>query len=496
MIRAYGVAQVRAAEETAMAGLPDGELMHRAATGLAAVVATRAQHRGAEQVVVLAGPGDNGGDALHAAAMLHTEAGLAVEVVAVGSQVHTSGGPAAAEAGVPVHRVGSEETVPDLVLDLLGRADLVVDGLLGIGARPGLREPMAALAEAIGDEAYVVAVDLPSGVDPEGEEPAGSPGAGSAVFADETVTFGVAKSAQLLPGTEPAVGLLTMVDIGIEEPPRAAVERLGHDDVAARWPVPAPSSDKYTRGVLGVVAGSERYPGAAVLCVSAALATGVGMVRYAGPSRPSDLVLAACPEVVPGVGRVQAWALGSGFDVTQADEEQLAVLRAALDSELPCLVDAGALDLVERPRQAPTLLTPHAGELARLLTRLEGDGASPVAAEAVTAHPVPHLRRAVELTGATVLLKGSTTLVAGPHTPVRSQADAPPWLATAGAGDVLAGVAGALLAAGLSPLEAGSLAALVHGVAADRANPGGPVRAIDVAHAIPGTVAGLLTRCH
>jgi NAD(P)H-hydrate repair Nnr-like enzyme with NAD(P)H-hydrate dehydratase domain len=163
-------------------------------------------------------------------------------------------------------------------------------------------------------------------------------------------------------------------------------------------------------------------------------------------------------------------------------------------SDLPVLVDAGGLDLLEGHRLAPTLLTPHAGELARLLARLTD---RVVSRSDVEAAPVAHARMAADLTGATVLLKGATTLVVPPTASglaVRSQNDAPAWLATAGAGDVLAGLAGTLLAAGLDPLDAGSLAALVHGVAADDANPGGPVRALAVANGIPATVAALLRR--
>jgi NAD(P)H-hydrate repair Nnr-like enzyme with NAD(P)H-hydrate dehydratase domain len=206
------------------------------------------------------------------------------------------------------------------------------------------------------------------------------------------------------------------------------------------------------------------------------------------------MVLAACPEVVPGSGRVQAWVVGPGLDPqddSEAGRAQVEAVLRALASDLPCLVDAGALQLVDR-REAPTLLTPHAGELADLLGRLD-DGDAPDRAE-VQAEPVRHARHAAELTGTTVLLKGSSTLVvdADAGRAVRCQADAPGWMATAGAGDVLAGLAGTLLAAGLDPLDAGSLAALVHGVAAERANPGGPVRALKVARAIPATVAYLL----
>ncbi|GAA1137267.1 bifunctional ADP-dependent NAD(P)H-hydrate dehydratase/NAD(P)H-hydrate epimerase [Ornithinicoccus hortensis] len=489
MIRAHAVPDVRRIEQDAMADLPDGALMARAAEGLAAVVAARAEDTRAGTVVVLAGPGDNGGDALYAAA--HLAHGLAVAVVGVGEAVHAGGLEAVRSAGVQPHLLDpAAHELPPEVTGLLAEADLVVDGLLGIGGRAGLRGAMAALAAAVEDDSYLVAVDLPSGADPAGREPLGR-----AVFADETVTFGVPKPVHLLPATEPAVGRLTVVDIGVVEPDRAAVERLTFDDVRDLWPVPGPADDKYRRGVVGVVAGSERYPGAALLATTAAVCAGAGMVRYVGPERAEDLVLAACPEVVPGAGRVQAWVLGPGLagdDRTPSGAAQLEACRAALAGDRPCLVDAGALDLVDRPRSAPTLLTPHAGELARLLSRLEG---TEVTREDVVDRPLDQAERAAERTGAVVLLKGSTTLVVPPGgTPVRSQADAPSWLATAGAGDVLAGLAGTLLAAGLDPIAAGSLAALVHGVAADRANPGGPLRAQAVAQGLGTTVAHLLLR--
>ena len=165
---------------------------------------------------------------------------------------------------------------------------------------------------------------------------------------------------------------------------------------------------------------------------------------------------------------------------------------------MPSVVDAGALELLaswqrsgHRRCEAPTLLTPHAGELARLLTGLEG---GEVTREQVEADRIGYARRAAATTGAVVLLKGATTLVVDPDpaVPVRTQADAPCWLATAGSGDVLAGLCGALLASGVSPRDAGAVGALVHGVAAHRANPGGPVRALAVARALPGTVAALL----
>jgi hydroxyethylthiazole kinase-like uncharacterized protein yjeF len=486
VISAWDAADVRAAESALMATLPSGELMARAAQGLAEVAEARLAETGGSQVVALVGPGNNGGDALYAAARLARD-GHRVAAVHGPWPVHEGGRATAEQAGVEVlDGSGDAWRAP------LADADLVLDGLLGIGGRPGLPAEAQPWADAIPDDAYVLAVDLPSGQDPAGE--CASP---DAVFADETVTFGVPKPVHLLPATEPATGRLTVVDIGltVETPP--AVQRLTRDDVPRLWPVPGAGDDKYSRGVVGVVAGGEQYTGAAVLTCTAAVCSGAGMVRYLGPQRPTELVRARVPEAVVGDGQVQAWVIGPGVDTTAAGagaQEQVEAAARALAGDLPVLLDAGGLDLVQGQRLAPTLLTPHAGELARLLTRLQGRD---VSRHDVEAAPVASARLAADLTNATVLLKGATTLVVPPTAsgqPVRSQNDAPAWLATAGAGDVLAGLAGTLLAAGLDPLDAGSLAALVHGVAADDANPGGPVRALAVAHGIPATVAALLRR--
>ncbi|HET9632876.1 MAG TPA: NAD(P)H-hydrate dehydratase [Terrabacter sp.] len=522
MIRAHSVEAVRAAEAAAMARLPEGELMSRAAHGLAEVAAARLADVEGTTVVGLVGAGDNGGDTLYAVAQL-AESGFASAAVLVPSAgrsgVHAAGLRAAESAGALVH-VAAED--PEDAVEAVAEAALVLDGIVGIGGRPGLRPEAARLVDAIDDDAWVIAVDLASGLDPAGES-----GEDDAVWADETVTFGTPKPVHLLPAGEAATGRLTVVDIGIEvDDVPAAVERLTWDDVTTLWPVPGRGDDKYSRGVLGVVAGSEAYPGAAVLCTTAAAEAGVGMLRYVGTPTPVGLVHQAVPEAVVGEGRVQAWVVGPGLDTDADDErarEQLDAARAALASDVPVVVDAGGLALVEGRRGAATVLTPHAGELARLLTRLEGRSAGtddgtqggsgatadrdrgerPVTgpargaettADDVKADPLGHARRLAALTGATVLLKGATTLVVTEGEPVRSQADAPSWLATAGAGDVLSGVIGALLASGLAPHDAASLGALVHGVAADRASGGGPLRALAVAHGIRPTVRDLLAR--
>ncbi|MET0975114.1 MAG: ADP/ATP-dependent (S)-NAD(P)H-hydrate dehydratase [Leifsonia sp.] len=267
---------------------------------------------------------------------------------------------------------------------------------------------------------------------------------------------------------------------------------------ARRWiRVPGPGDDKYSHGVLGVITGSRDYPGAAVLGVEAAARTGVGMVRYIGPKDVASMVIARRPEVVARAGRVQAWLIGSGMDASRRSFVLAGELQQALAVGLPTVLDAGALDLVGDSR-GPTVITPHGRELAGLLSpRIPG-----ASAEAILAEPASWAARAADEFGATVLLKGSTTYVAHPGERTIAIRDAPGWLATAGTGDVLAGILGALLATNTSRLEAeidGALPALaatasfIHGRAAASASGGGPIAALDVAEHVPATIAALLT---
>ncbi|HEX5332482.1 MAG TPA: NAD(P)H-hydrate dehydratase [Cellulomonas sp.] len=533
VILAFDSDAVRAAEEPLLAaGAP---LMDRAAFALAVRVAAELRARRGRVVgavvVVLVGAGNNGGDALHAGALL-ARRGAGVLAVATSDRVHAGGLAALCAAGGRVVSVADGGPGPhvwagDAIAEAYA-ADVVLDGLLGIGARGALRGPAAEvvrlLGELMADESVggrgsgplVVAVDLPSGIGvdagdvPRGDDHAGGragadgrsdgPAAvGSVLPADVTVTFGAAKPGLLLPPAAGLVGRLDVVDIGLDlTGSRPAVARLEPGDIAGLWPVPGASSHKYTRGVLGVVAGTPAYPGAAVLTVSAAVRAGVGMVRFLGSPGVTATVLAARPEVVAVDGRVQAWALGPGVDPedrAQADRVRDG-LAQALARELPAVVDAGGLALLP-DRLAPwVVLTPHAGELATLLSARGED----VDRAQVEAEPLRWARRAHELTRATVLLKGAVTIVVGPEGAVYAQADAPSWLATAGAGDVLTGLLGALLAGRAQAVVAdptlvaalASAAALMHGRAAHRANPGGPVAALAVADALPATIAAVL----
>ena len=261
--------------------------------------------------------------------------------------------------------------------------------------------------------------------------------------------------------------------------------------------LPRDDDDKYTRGVLGVRTGSDRYPGAAVLGVEAAARTGVGMIRYLGPAGASASVLARRPEVVTADGRVQAWLVGSGLDAAHRDDATTDAIAAALGQGLPSVVDAGALDLVGRAT-GPVVVTPHLRELSRLL-----DGAGIAAsADDIAADAAGWAERAARELGVCVLLKGATTFVVGGSTRIAVRAGTP-WLATAGSGDVLGGVLGALLAGASArvadaadPLAelagVAAAAAWLHGRAGARASGGGPITALDVAWAMPRTVRDLV----
>ncbi|MGI5137642.1 MULTISPECIES: NAD(P)H-hydrate dehydratase [unclassified Streptomyces] len=468
MRTAYSVDTVRTAERELMARLPKGALMQRAAAGLAAACADLLGRVYGSRVVLLVGSGDNGGDALYAGARLARRGAGVTAVLLAPDRAHPGGLAALRRAGGSVAQPGAAE-------ELIEHADLVVDGIVGIGGKGGLRPDAARLAALAGESgAAIVAVDLPSGVEADTGEVRGP-----AVRADLTVTFGTHKPALLIDPAREYAGSVRLVDIGLALPEEPELEALQHADVAALLPLPQAESDKYRRGVVGIAAGSARYPGAAVLAVAGALRGGAGAVRYVGPA--GGAVISRFPETLVSergpakAGRVQAWVVGPGAG------DDAATVAEVLEAEVPVLVDADGLRLADRDavrgRGAPTLMTPHAGEAAALLgvSREEVEGSRLTAA-----------RELASRYGATVLLKGSTTLVADPGGgPVRVNATGTPWLATAGSGDVLSGLSGSLLAAGLSTRDAGSVAAYLHGLAGRYAADGAPAGAHDVADALP-----------
>lgn len=482
MRQAWRVADVRAAEKALMATLPEGTLMQRAAAGLARRCALLLEDGGGvygARVLLLVGSGDNGGDTLYAGAALARRGAQVRALLLRPDRVHL--------AGLAALRAAGGFTVRDLP----DRADLVLDGIVGIGASGGLRPPAAGLVATLaglrgrgGRRAAVVAVDVPSGVAVDtGDVP------GEAVSADVTVTFGCLKPAHVVGPAAVRCGQVELVDIGLGPVLRAdpALRLPDAADVAGWWPLPGPASDKYTRGVVGIATGSATYPGAALLSVSGALAGPTGMVRYAGSAR--EEVVRAHPSVVavsrPGdAGRVQAWVCGSGLGT---DDDARTTLRSVLATSLPVLLDADALTLLvdgshaeDLRRDAPLVITPHDGEFTRLAG--EAPGADRVAAAC----------RLASWINAVVLLKGDRTIVATPSGEVWVNPTGTSALATAGSGDVLAGLLGSLLAGGLPPERAAVAAAYVHGLAGRRAAEQGPVTSVDVAAALRPVLATLL----
>lgn len=250
---------------------------------------------------------------------------------------------------------------------------------------------------------------------------------------------------------------------------------------------PNAEDDKYSRGVVGFVTGSDKFPGAAILGVSAAMRAGIGMVRYLGPDSVTQLLLEVRPEVVIQPGRAQAWVVGSGVPEEKGSEQALRIGRIAGQPGL-LVVDAGALALIDYSSALATcVLTPHAGEMAALLTRLGQNWSR----EQVEQKPQEACELAAKLTGQVVLLKGSQSVVSDGVRSITTQ-PAPADLATAGTGDVLAGIIGALLAANAEQIISEKIdlinvclfAIQLHSRAAEIASHDGPVAALDVAEAV------------
>ncbi|WP_328388222.1 NAD(P)H-hydrate dehydratase [Nocardia sp. NBC_00416] len=477
----YTADEVRSAEAELFTRVPDGMPMRRAAYGLAGVVTAELRDRAGavagRSVVLLVGSGDNGGDALWAGSMLRRR-GVAVTAVLLNSErAHAAGLAALRHAG------GRVCLDPVAAVAESAGADLVIDGIVGISGRGPLRPAAAGIVAGL--DVPIIAADLPSGVDPDTGAVSGP-----AVRAAVTVSFGALKPVHAL--AAPWCGRIELIPIGLRLPePRLAA--LDPAAVGAGWPVPGAADDKYTQGVTGIRAGSATYPGAAVLCTGAAVAATSGMVRYAGTAVAA--VLARYPEVIAvsalaDAGRVQSWVFGPGSGTDRAARDDLAEILA---TDLPVVVDADGLTLLAsepglvRGRRAATVLTPHAGEFARLTGREPGPDR------------VAAVRALADAWQVTVLLKGRATLVAEPGGRVLVNEAGGSWAATAGAGDVLSGVLGALLASGREPAWAAAAAARAHATAAELAayDAGGggrgaaPISATPLLRHLPRAIAAL-----
>jgi len=472
----WSVDQIRAAEAELIAGIGTAALMQRAAYALAVHCGRMLGRAYGSRVVLLVGAGNNGGDALYAGVALLRRGAAVHAVLLAPDRVHPRGVLAFADGG---GTVGVAETARRQ----LDHADLVIDGIVGIGGRGALRAPAEQLVAGL--RCPVVAVDVPSGLDADTGHVDGA-----AVRASATVTFGGLKLGLVVGSGVEHSGALHEVDIGLHlaDPVAWVLESV---DASALLPVPAPGDDKYSRGVVGIVSGSVAYEGAAVLSVGGALRAKAGMVRYVGTA--SDGVRARWPEAVvtdvrpAEAGRVQAWVIGPGLGT---DEHARGLVAEVLGTDLPVVVDADGLTLVGRApdlvrgRAAPTVLTPHDREFERIFGPVGDDR-------------IGSVRRAAADIGATVLLKGQATIVGAPDGRAFVNPTGTGWLASAGTGDVLSGLVGALVAAGGDPTDAAAAAAYTHGVAgalaAGSSDPvstatGAPIIAMDVVAAIPAAI--------
>lgn len=482
-------------------GIPGPVLMERAALGVSLAVSSRFPLR---HTLIVCGRGNNGGDGLAAARQLHLAGHPVACVVAAASPAELSPDTAlnyhaAAKVGVNL-RLGH---VPDYLWE---ETEVVVDCLLGTGAKGELQGPVAEWATRINScrarGIPVVAVDVPSGVDAA----TGRVAAGS-VVADVTVTFHAAKGGLVCPPGSEACGEALVWDIGIprslEPEPDLRVVTAG--DV--RLPGRRPDDHKYRAGYVAVLAGSGAYPGAAWLTTQAAYRSGAGYVRLLMNSEAAAGIRGRLVEVVlqdlgPGDhlkeaeavlaalsdSRLGALVIGPGLG--RRPDTLEAVRRVVLGSSLPAVLDADGLSAFAgtsealRDRQG-LVLTPHVGELATLL----GVSVAELAESSLLA-----ARCAAATTGQVVLLKGSSTVVVAPNGATRVVVQGPPQLASAGTGDVLSGIIGALLSKGLEPFEAAYAGAWIHAEAGRLGaedNPQG-VLAGDLLDLIPQVVAGLL----
>ena len=496
MITLHDVAAIRAAEQAHAEELASGVLMDRAAHGVAAAVIDLLQQVfgsvvGA-RVVLLIGSGNNGGDALFAGVKL-LRRGVRVVAITSSSTFHDAGAQALIAAG-GLMLPWDEDAQAELL-----SADLVIDGLLGIGATGDLRAPMDEIVAATRSiPGLIVSVDVPTGVDADTGAIANE-----VIDADQTVTFGGVKPGLLVnPGKEFSGGV-RLVDIGITDALEVCGGCLDANDVAMWVPEPEVSDYKYRRGVVGLIAGSEQYPGAAFLTTAAASCADIGMVEYfdRGDGLARDVVLAHPPVVTTiadpaSNARVRAWVVGPGFSGAPHDDEAIfAVLRCST----PVVLDAGALTAIANndelraaviDRNFPTIITPHEGEFARLSDAdLE----------------VNRLGAAYECArdlNAIVVLKGSGTIVVSPEGILFIDVLGTPALATAGSGDVLSGLMGALLAGAVArtgedidDTTAAEVAAAVvwlHSEAGRVASVGGhPVTATQILAALPAAVAAV-----
>jgi NAD(P)H-hydrate epimerase len=468
------VEQLRATDAWAIEerGIPGVDLMERAAEGLFEVVW---KHAPPGEVIVVCGGGNNGGDG-YAVARLLRLAGRSVSVLHTADPAKLTG-----DAALMRDRLPGEPPLP-FAAGALDGAATIVDAMLGTGFSGSPRDPVAAAIAAINAaDAFVVAADVPSGVDA-----ATGAVAGEAVHATITATFHAAMPGLWIAPGKGHAGEVVVVDIGVPEGgPAQPWVGLIDAGVLASYPRRGAESTKFASGHVLVAGGARGLTGAPCLASMAAMRAGAGYVTACVPDSLNDIFEIKLTEVMSAplpdedgshteagaaevleraAARGGAVVLGPGLG--RGDGAFAFAQRVALGVDAPLVLDADGLNAFADDLQslagrgAPTILTPHGGELGRLLD---------VDSEAIAARRLDHTRAAARRSGAIVVLKGDDTLVAEPDGRVAISRGGSPALATAGTGDVLSGILGAFLARGMEPFEAACAAVFVHAEAGKRA---------------------------
>ncbi|MDO4913260.1 MAG: NAD(P)H-hydrate dehydratase [Bifidobacteriaceae bacterium] len=448
----------------------DVPLMQQASQSLAHFILSVIEHDYPNQqiqLVFLIGSGNNGADALYAAthiARQHPEMRNSIQVVLTSEKIHEEA--FNAYSSIPnctcmivdnalkhtkTTILDNTEVINLKTLYKIAHRNntILIDAITGIGVRGALQEPIAKIIASCQPEQNnpcIIACDIPSGL---GINDASIPG--EILPATYTLTFGALKPCCILPPANQYCGKIYVSDISLPLNQHKPYMRIADAALAASVLRQARANDtKYSRSVAGLITGSDTYPGAGILSAKACALSNIGMVRYFASASLQQMVLQTLPEVLcqpfDEHAHVQSWTVGSGVSAHDLLQQQSVahVLRTCVNTCMPVCVDAGALDVIQpRSLSANMIITPHIGELARLLQRF----GEHVSVEQIEQCPLFWAKKAHELTGANVLLKGATTIIVGNECDeILVNTHAPSQLATAGSGDVLAGIIGAMLA--------------------------------------------------
>jgi ADP-dependent NAD(P)H-hydrate dehydratase / NAD(P)H-hydrate epimerase len=471
-VKAVTTAQIRQLDRDAIAtGIPSFNLMANAGYAVAKTAAKLLQHDNTRPILLLAGKGNNGGDAIVAAQHL-AAAGCPTTLILLCAAADLTGDPLAHFqhlAGVHIIQHPSPNQLPAIAAET--KPALIIDGLLGTGLQGDVRAPYSDAIEFINQQTGVktLAIDIPSGLDGDTGQPHGN-----AVRADVTITMGLPKIGLLQPDALDYVGRIEVADIGfpakLVDAIPSEVELLTTADIAPLLPPRPRNAHKGTFGHLLIIAGSEGYTGAPVLTAHAAARTGVGLVTLAVPREIYPVVASTCPPEImplpldrlhPRAGYTAA-AIGPGFG--QNHEARTFLTDFLMQFQSPTVLDADAINAMATSAalwhkvRAPLVLTPHPGEMGRLINH---SAAEVQEQRWETARQFAHERQI------TLALKGAGTVVTDPTGKIWINLTGNPGMAKGGMGDALTGIVGALLAQGLSPLDATRAGVYVHGVAGD-----------------------------